>query len=146
LRNIKDGCTYKDFFTNNDIDEPLPEMPQITITDPRYVRKLRKYNILRMVYNDNYMKRQSLIYSKNLYCNEIELKYLLFKEHVLQCCGEVDKCLVYEMFDILHYMTILLCYHDEIKSKSENMSAITKSGCVGMLMSMDKYGVVLCDM
>jgi hypothetical protein len=115
--------TYKDFThaPYDDIPNPLPNLPKITRKDI-YECKQKKYNKLRASYRDNYKKRQLLLENYHKFYNEIQLKYFVLKEFILQNYPYSDMCLIYEIFGIGHYLSILLCYCDQIERYSTNLS------------------------
>jgi hypothetical protein len=72
----------------------------------------KEYDKTRSMYRDRYRKKELLMENCHNFCKDLELKYLLVKEYLLQNHGDVF--LMGVIFDIKHYLAILLCYYGEI--------------------------------
>jgi hypothetical protein len=85
----------------------------------RKLHKLQNYNdsnsihkdhdIIRKKYRDSYRREELLVKNCHNFCKDLELKYLLIKDHLLQNHGDIF--LMRVIFDIKHYLSILLCYY-----------------------------------
>lgn len=128
-------------------DLPSPTMPKMVINynkhSDKYKRKQKKYNRLRRNYRVTYEEMELLIKNHHNYHYVTELKYFLLKEYVTQHFDCVDKCLIYDMFDILHYFSNMLCYHSEIDSNLRELDIISHNGVT--IISNQKYNFELCE-
>ena len=110
-----DLVTY-DTFRNieNHFESSYPQkIPKLLYYyDTNYIHK--NYNIKKNRYRDYYRKRELLIENCHNFCEDMELKYLIIKDFCMQNFGHVEIFLLREIFDIKHYLSILLCYYEEI--------------------------------
>jgi hypothetical protein len=133
--------TY-DKLKNENNDYGLPITLPILINYDQFNSIHRDYYKRKMIYKDYRKKIQLLITNNKIFCDNLELKYLLFKHYILINFGCVDKFLIYEMFDINHYLSILLCYHDEINKYT---SDLTTDWFMAKDLLIDKTNLKICD-
>lgn len=127
------------------ISQPI-KMPKWTIDQKMlygFPIKQRKFDKIRRNYMDIYNKRNLLIQHQHTYCYNIELKYFLLKEYVQQNFTNVDKYLIYDMFDILHYIGLLIAYHNEVASYSKDLGILSQNAIT--MLQNEKYNFTRCD-
>jgi hypothetical protein len=117
--NKLDLITYEKFrnigyYFRSTYPSKLPKL--LHYDDTNYIHK--NYSIKKYRYRDYNRKKELLIENCQNLCKEMETKYFIIKEFFLQNFGHVEVFLLREIFDIKHYLTILLAYNEEIDKYS----------------------------
>lgn len=112
----------KPYTIETNYDSSLPFMA----FERRDWRVQYKYADIRNMYRDAYVKREILIKHYHNYLYSVELKYFLLKEYFIHNFDHFDKCIIYDTFDILHYLSNILCYWNEIGAYTTDLNTLSE--------------------